>query len=127
MTRSSQNVSAAEPAEQRRQGAYVLVAGGNCPHRRWSAAEDLMLPGRIERFGTGALAEDRASLQRAGRDGAVETVSRPGGASAGRSAGGARAGERGTAGAHAPVRRLLVGAGTLATPGIRSILRSAPG
>src|SRR6267143_4060467 len=127
MTRSGQNVSAAEPAEQRRQGAYVLVVGRNCPHCRRSAAEDLMLPGRIERFGTGALVEDGGSLQRAGRERAVETVSRPGRASAGRSPGGACAGEPGTAGAHAPVRCLLVGAGTLATSGIRSILRSAPG
>src|SRR5467141_590322 len=96
MTRSGQNVSAAEPAKQRRQGAYVLVAGGNRPHRRWSATEDIMLPGRTERFGTGALVEDGGSLQRTGREGAVETVSLASRASRGRSAGGARAGEQST-------------------------------
>src|SRR5689334_9601083 len=47
MTRSGQNVSAAELAEQRRQEAYLLVAGGNYPHRRWSAAEDLCYLGEL--------------------------------------------------------------------------------
>src|SRR5262249_44221243 len=74
-TTSGQNVSAAEPAKQRRQGAYVLVTGRNRAHRRWSATEDLMLSGRTERFGTGALVEDCGSLQRTRREGAVETVS----------------------------------------------------
>src|SRR5262249_18432859 len=127
MTTSGQNVSAAEPAKQRRQGAYVLVTGRNRAHRRWSATEDLMLSGRTERFGTGALVEDCGSLQRTRREGAVETVSLAGRASRRRSAGGTRAGEPGTARAHAPVWCLLVGVGTVATPGVRSLLRKVPG
>jgi hypothetical protein len=47
MTRSGQNVSAAEPAEQRRQEAYLLVAGGNYPHRRWSAQKTLCYLGEL--------------------------------------------------------------------------------
>src|ERR1700751_4637104 len=119
MARSGQNVSAAEPAEQRRQGAYILVTGGNRPHCRWSATEDMVLAGRTERFCTGALVEDGRSLQRAGRGGAVKVVSRTGGAADGRSAGGAGAGKQGTAGADAPVRCLLAGSGTVETAGIR--------
>src|SRR6266567_6193253 len=38
-----------------------------------------------------------------------------------------RAGEPGTTGTHAPVRCLLVGSGTMATPGIGSIFRGVPG
>src|SRR5215469_13688419 len=86
-----------------------------------------MLSGGTERFGAGALVEDGGSLQRTGREGAVETVSCRGGAAGGRSASGAGIGEQGTAGAHAPVWCLLVGFGTMATPGIRWLLRRAPG
>src|SRR5215469_7652940 len=115
MPRSGQNVSAAEPAEQTRQGAYLLVLSRNRPHRGWSAPEDLMLSGRTERFGAGALVEDGGSLQRARRARAAKTIPRERGAASGRSAGGAGAGEQGTAGAHAPVRCLLAGFGTVAT------------
>src|SRR6266403_2449819 len=76
-------------------------------HTYWSLVETvrtadgprqktLWLPGRTERFGTGALVEDGGSLQRTGREGAVETVSLASRASRGRSAGGARAGEQST-------------------------------
>src|SRR5258706_335936 len=38
MTRSPQNVSAPEPANQGRQGSHLLVAGGDGAYTRWSAA-----------------------------------------------------------------------------------------
>src|SRR5882762_3781478 len=104
MTRSGQNVSAAEPAEQRRQGTYLLVVSGNRPHGRWSATEDTVLPGRTQQFWAGALVEDGGGLQRAGRGGAVETVPRTGGVTGRRPTGSTRAGEPGTTGARASVR-----------------------
>src|SRR6267142_745206 len=127
MTRSGQNVSAVEPAEQRRQGTYLLVASGNRAHGRWSATEDTVLPVRTQRFCAGALVEDGGSLQRAGRGGTAETVPRTGGVAGRRPTGSTRAGEPGTTGAHAPVRGLLVGGGTMATAGMGSIFRGVPG
>jgi len=56
MTRSGQNVSAAEPAEQRRQGTYLLVVSGNRAHGRWSATEDPVL--QFQLFRLALLVED---------------------------------------------------------------------
>src|SRR5208283_865124 len=62
VTRSAQNVLAGESPQQRRQGAHLLVAGGDGANSRGSAPEDAMLLGRAEQFGAGALAEDGGGL-----------------------------------------------------------------
>src|ERR1035437_2360335 len=46
MTRSAQDVFAAEPSQQGRQGSHLLVAGGDGAHCRWSAPENPLLSGR---------------------------------------------------------------------------------
>jgi transposase len=48
MTRSSQNVFAAEPPHQGRQRSHVLVAGRDGAHTGWAAAENALLSGRVD-------------------------------------------------------------------------------
>src|SRR5512145_281458 len=123
MTRSGENVSAAQSAEQGRQEPQLLVAGGGCTHPRWSSAENAVLPGRVEQFGAGALAENDRGFQRAGGGAATEAVSIAGGTAGGRSTGGACSAEQSAAGAHAAVRNLLARSGALEAPGVGSFLR----
>ena len=69
------DVSAFASADQGRQSARVFLAGGDGAHAVGSAATDMMLSGGTERIGAVALVEDDRSVQRAGREPAVEAVS----------------------------------------------------
>src|SRR5208282_6211285 len=127
MTRFAQDVFAAEPSQQGRQGSHLLVAGGDRAHSRWSAPENPLLSGRAEQFRAGALAENGRGLQRPGRSPATEAVPVACGGAAGRSAGGARAGEPSAPGEDAAVRRLLSGTAIVEAPGTGSFLRAGGG
>src|SRR3954447_9124609 len=115
MTRSAENVPAPQPAEQRWQRSHVLVAGGNRAHAGRSAAEDALLFGRTEQLRTGAVVEDRRSLQRTGPDTTTEAVPIPRGTSGGRPCRCAGAVEQGASGTDTSVRLLLAGTGTVET------------
>src|SRR6185312_15665783 len=103
MTRSSQNVFAAEPPWPRRQGPHLLVAGRNRSHTGWAASENPVLSGRAEQFGARALADHRRGLQRTGRNPATETLPLACRAAARRSAGCAGGIEQGASGKNTPV------------------------
>src|SRR6516225_3126945 len=77
MTKSAQDVFAATRPQQGWQGSHLLVARGDLADCRWPAAADTLLSRRVEQFGPRSLGEDGGSVQRAGRDGAVEAVSWP--------------------------------------------------
>ena len=74
-----------------------------CARRRGPRQRDAVLSGRAERVGAVALVEDNRSLQRAGREPAVEAVSFRGRSAGRRRAGGASAHRSRAAGAHARV------------------------
>ena len=54
----SAHVFAGTPTRKGWEETYVLVVGGNGSYTGWAAATNAVLPGRVERFGTGAVVED---------------------------------------------------------------------
>src|SRR5215469_6070709 len=127
MTRSSQNVFAAEPSRQGRQGSHLLVAGRDSADSGWPAAENALLPWGAEQLRGGALADDRRSVQPTRRSAATQAVSLACGGAGKRSAGGAGLAQPSAAGTNASVRLVFAGIGIMETAGPGWFLRTSGG